>query len=156
MKTGHASKYGELQRSSYQINNSLPCVDRVILERIAKVSIDYCNSLKLSHEAYIKHLKINASKKYSINNVLIALDDWNENFRYTEYFKKKRNEILSKFKNERLKLGKLLQYAIRQDLKMVRDWQDSVRRIIRQIISCIWSMHIRGRFRSISQIWEIT
>lgn len=111
VKTGHASKYGELQRSSYQINNSLPCVDRVILERIAKVSIDYCNSLKLSHEAYIKHLKINASKKYSINNVLIALDDWNENFRYTEYFKKKRNEILSKFKNERLKLGKLLQYG---------------------------------------------
>ena len=111
MKTAHASKYGDLQRSSYQINNSLPCVDRVILERIAKVSIDYCNSLKLSHEAYIKHLKINASKKYSINNVLIALDDWNENFRYTEYFKAKKNEIISRFKNERLKLGKLLQYG---------------------------------------------
>lgn len=111
VKTGHASKYGDLQRSSYQINNSLPCVDRVILERIAKVSIDYCNSLKLSHEAYIKHLKINASKKYSINNVLIALDDWNENFRYTEYFKAKKNEIISRFKNERLKLGKLLQYG---------------------------------------------
>lgn len=111
VKTGHASKYSDLQRSSYQINNSLPCIDRKILERIAKVSIDYCNSLKLSHEAYIKHLKINASKRYSINNVLVALDEWNENFRYTEYFKKKRNDIISRFKNERLKLGKLLQYG---------------------------------------------
>lgn len=90
VKTGHASKYGDLQRSSYQINNSLPCIDREISERIAKVSVDYCNSLKLNHEAFMKHLKINASKKYSINNVLIALDDWNENFRHTEYFKKKK------------------------------------------------------------------
>lgn len=111
VKTGHASKYGDLQRSSYQINNSLPCIDREILGRIAKVSVDYCNSLKLSHEAYMEHLKINASKRYSINNVLIALDDWNENFRHTEYFKKKRNDIISKFKNKRLKLGKLLQYG---------------------------------------------
>lgn len=111
VKTAHGSKYGELQRSSYQINNSLPCIDRVILERIAKVSIDYCNALKISHKAFMEHLAANASKRYSINNVLIELDMWNENFKYTEYFKKKRNGIISKFKNERLKVGKLLQYA---------------------------------------------
>lgn len=111
VKTAHASKYGDLQRSSYQINNSLPCTDRMILERIAKVSVDYCNALKLNHKAFMKHLEINASKKYSINNVLIALDGWNENFKYTEYFKVKRNWIISQFKNERLKLGKLLQYG---------------------------------------------
>lgn len=111
VKTAHASKYGDLQRSSYQINNSYPCIDKIILGRIAKVSIDYCNALKLSHKAFMKHLSINASKKYSINNVLLALDEWNENFKYTEYFKKKRNGIISEFKNERLKLGKLLQYG---------------------------------------------
>lgn len=111
VKTAHASKYGDLQRSSYQINNSLPCNDRMILERIAKVSIGYCNSLKLSHKAFVKHLAVNASQRYSINNVLIALDEWNENFKYTEYFKAKRNGIISRFKNERLKLGKLLQYG---------------------------------------------
>lgn len=111
VKTAHTSKYGDLQRSSYQINNSLPCTDKMILEKIAKVSVDYCNALKLSHKAFMKHLQINASKKYSINNVLIALDEWNENFKYTEYFKAKRNEIISRFKNERLKLGKLLQYG---------------------------------------------
>lgn len=111
VKTAHASKYGDIQRSSYQINNSFPCTDRIILERIAKVSIDYCNALKLSHRAFMRHLSINASKRYSINNVLIALDGWNDNFKYTEYFKAKRNGIISRFKNERLKLGKLLQYG---------------------------------------------
>ena len=41
--------------------------------------------------------------------MLIALDEWNHDFRYTDYFKKKKSEILSEFKNKRLKLGKLLQ-----------------------------------------------
>lgn len=111
VKTAHASKYGDLQRSSYQINNSFPCIDAEILKRIAKVSFDYCNSLKTNHKAFMKHLSINASKRYSINNVLVALDECNECFKYTQYFKDKRNEIISKFKNERLKLGKLLQYG---------------------------------------------
>lgn len=111
VKTAHASKYGDMQRSSYQINNSLPCTDREILRNIAQLSIDYCNSLKTCHDAFIKHLKINASKKYSINNVLITLDEWNENFKYTEYFKEKKKSIISKFKIKRLKLGKLLQYG---------------------------------------------
>ncbi len=111
VKTAHSSKYGELQRSSYQINNSLPCTDREKLESIEKVSVDYCNSLKVNYESFKTHLLINASKRYSINNVLIALDKWNDNFKHTEYFKAKKNEIISKFKNERLKLGKLLQYG---------------------------------------------
>lgn len=111
VKTAHASKYGDLQRGSYQINNSYPCIDKTVLERIAKVSIDYCNALKLSHKAFMEHLSVNASKRYSINNVLLALDEWNGNFKYTEYFKEKRNGIISGFKNERLKLGKLLQYG---------------------------------------------
>lgn len=111
VKTAHKSKWGELQRSSYQMNNSLPCTDKEILKRIAKVSIDYCNALKISHEAFIKHLKINASQRYSINNVLAALDEWNDNFKYTEYFKEKKKKIISNFKNDRLKLGKLLQYG---------------------------------------------
>lgn len=111
VKTAHASKYGDLQRSSYQINNSLPCTDRMVLGRIAKASIDYCNALKLNHKAFMEHLAANASKGYSINNVLIALDEWNDNFKYTGYFKEKRRKVISKFKNERLKLGKLLQYG---------------------------------------------
>lgn len=111
VKTAHGSKYGDLQRSSYQINNSFPCTDRNKLENIARISFEYCNLLKISHKAFIKHLKVDASQRYSISNVLIALDEWNEKFKYTDYFKKKRNRIISRFKNERLKLGKLLQYG---------------------------------------------
>ena len=111
VKTAHPSKYGDLQRSSYQINNSFPCVDIEILKRIAKASVDYCNALKINHEAFMEHLAINASKRYSVNNILIALDEWNECFKYTQYFKDERNDIISRFKNERLKLGKLLQYG---------------------------------------------
>lgn len=111
VKTAHGSKWGDLQRSSYQMNNSFPCVDKEKLEKIAKVSIDYCNRLKIDHNAYIKHLRMNSSKRYSINNVLIALDNLNDNFKHTQYFKGKRSSIISDFKNKRLKLGKLLQYG---------------------------------------------
>lgn len=111
VKTAHKSKWGGLQRSSYQMNNSLPSTEKEVLKKIAKVSIDYCNHLKTDHEAFINHLKINSANGYSINNVLIALDEWNEDFKYTEYFKNKKRKIISDFKNKRLKLGKLLQYG---------------------------------------------
>lgn len=110
VKTAHGSRYGDLQRSSYQINNSFPCTDRNKLENIARASFEYCSMLKTSHKAFIKHLEINAAR-YSINNVLAALDKWNDKFRYTEYFKNKSNRIISRFKNGQLKLGKLLQYG---------------------------------------------
>ena len=79
------------------------------LINIRCTSIDYCNELKISHESYIKHLKMSSLKRYSINNVLVALDEWNDNFKYTEYFKSKKRSIISEFKNKRLKLGKLLE-----------------------------------------------
>lgn len=110
VKTAHSSKWGELQRSSYQINGSLPTTDKDILRNVAKESIDYCDNLKLNHDAFMKHLEITGSN-YSINNVLIKLDAWNENFKYTEYFKDKKTDIISRFKNERLRLGKLFQYG---------------------------------------------
>ncbi len=108
VKTAHKSKYGGLQRSSYQINNSLPCVDKDKLYQIAKPSIDYINELKTDHDCFMNHLRI-TNHKYKINNVLIALNEWNEKFRYTQYFKDKRNTIISEFKKERVQLGKLLQ-----------------------------------------------
>lgn len=111
VKTAHKSKYGDLQRSSYQMNNSLPTVDRTVLESIAKTSIDYYNSMIIDDDAFIEYLKIGASKKYSINNMLIDLDKINSHFRYTPFFKKKKSDMLSQFKNKRLKLGKLLQYG---------------------------------------------
>ncbi len=111
VKTAHKSKWGEFQRSSYQINGSLPTTDEKILKNIAKESIDYCNRLKISDKAFLEHLRITGSAKYSINNVLIALYEYNEFFKYTQYFKEKRTDIISRFKKERLQLGKLIQYG---------------------------------------------
>lgn len=109
VKTGHESKWGELQRSSYQINNSLPTTDKDILAKVAQTSVDYYNRMVQDHDAFMEHLKRTSGNKYSVGNMLIALDEWNHDFRYTDYFKKKKSEILSEFKNKRLKLGKILQ-----------------------------------------------
>ena len=109
VKTGHESKWEELQRSSYQINNSLPTTDKEMLAEIAQTSVDYYNRMVQDHDAFMEHLKRTSGNKYSVGNMLIALDEWNHDFRYTDYFKKKKSEILSEFKNKRLKLGKLLQ-----------------------------------------------
>ena len=99
VKTGHESKWGELQRSSYQINNSLPSTDKNVLAEVAKTSADYYNKMVQDHSAFIDHLKRTSGNKYSVGNMLIALDEWNCDFKYTDYFKKKKSEILSEFKN---------------------------------------------------------
>ena len=85
--------------------------DESILKNIAQQSIDYCNSLKLDEKAYLRHLKVTGADQYSINNVLLALNEWNEDFKYTHYYKAKKTDIISRFKKERLQLGKLLQYG---------------------------------------------
>ena len=110
VKTGHASKWGKLQRSSYQINNSLPIDKDGVnqgIEKIAQTSIDYCNNLKQDHSAFINYLKQEAND-YNINNVLIALDEYNDYFKDTKYFREKKTKIISKLK-QKMMLGKLLQ-----------------------------------------------
>lgn len=107
VKTAHASKWGDLQRSSYQINNSLPCTNKETLKKIAHTSVDYCNNLKTSHEKLMEHLGIIA-QSYGAEKVWIELDKINSDFKNTQYFKSRKNTLISKFKNERLMLGKLL------------------------------------------------
>lgn len=111
VKTGHASKWGELQRASYQICNSLPisgtenAVNQT-LTKIAQTSIDYCNNLKQDHSAFINYMRQEAND-YNINNVLIALDEYNDSFKDTKYFREKKAKIISKLK-KKMMLGKLL------------------------------------------------
>lgn len=107
IKTGHQSKWGDLQRSSYQMMNSLPTTDEEILSKIALPSIEYINKLKTSKEAFIQHLKV-TSAPYKINDVLIALDELNECFQYSDFFKENRRKIISNFMYGRVMEGKLL------------------------------------------------
>lgn len=111
VKTAHRSKYDELQRSSFQMNNTLLTTDKNILKGIAAPSIGYCNKLKTDDEAFLKYLEVTGSARYSINNVLIDLYRLNDEFRYMEWFKNKRKAIINKLKDQRLKLGKLFQHG---------------------------------------------
>lgn len=109
VKTAHSSKYGDLQRTSFQMNNTLLTTDENILEKIASTSIDFCNNLKLNDGTFIDYLQATSTEKYSINKVMVALYNWNKDIINTEYFKKKRREMISSLKRERLLLGKLFQ-----------------------------------------------
>lgn len=108
VKTAHKSKYGNLQRSSYQMNNSLPTTDQEVLQRIAQPSIDYYDNMIKSTDAFVDHLRMNKSV-YSIDRILVALYEHNTDIQYTSFFKDRKSDILSKFKRKRLMLGKLLQ-----------------------------------------------
>jgi hypothetical protein len=110
VKTAHKSKYGNLQRSSFQGNNSLPCLDEDDLTEIAKTSIDYCNKLKTDDDVFLKHLEITATN-YNINKFLVELATKYPKIMKTKEFSKKRTSIISKFKRERLMMGKTLQKA---------------------------------------------
>ena len=109
VKTSHASKYGDLQRMSFQMNNSLPTNKWDVLKGVASTTVSYFNNLKIDDEAFLEHLRVTGSSRYSINNVLIDLYRWNDSFRDTQYFKDKKKNIISKFKTEKLMLGKLMQ-----------------------------------------------
>lgn len=111
VKTSHGSKYDELQRSSFQMNNTLLTTDEAVLGKIAAPSIRYCNRLKVDDEAFLKYLAVTGSARYSINNVLIDLYRWNDEFRYMEWFKNKKKAKINELKDQRLKLGKLFQYG---------------------------------------------
>lgn len=111
VKTAHSSKWGDLQRSSYQINNSLPTVDEKILEKIAQPSIDYINRMIKDPAAYVEYLKMDASKKYSVKNVLAALYEHNPEIIHLDFWMRKKSEIIEELKNKRFRTGKLLQHG---------------------------------------------
>ena len=111
VKTAHSSKYDDLQRSSFQINNTLLTTDKDVLREVVDPSIQYCNRLKTDDEAFLGYLESTGSAKYSINSVLIDLYRQNDEFRYMEWFKNKKKAKINELKDQRLKLGKLFQYG---------------------------------------------
>lgn len=109
VKTAHPSKWDNLQRTSYQMNNSLPCTDKDVLRRIAQTSIDYYNTLVTDIDVFVKHLEMNKKNAYDVSRVLIAMYKHNPDTAHLSFFKKKRTQIADELKNRRLKLGNLLQ-----------------------------------------------
>lgn len=156
VKTAHPSKWGNLQRSSYQGNNSLPCLDEEDLKKIAEKSYSYANNLKDDDEKFIEYLHI-TSNKYNINNVLIGLYKHEPEIIKTKSFTTQRTKIISKFKKERLELGKLLQegdnltvagnpyallmYAVNEDWK-----QDPTLNVINDAVQCYTKRFKSGEY----------
>ena len=70
MKTAHPSKWGNLQLTAYQMNNSLPTTDRNILANVSQCAIEFLNNLKQSDDEYLKYLEMRK------NRLLRKLEIW--------------------------------------------------------------------------------
>ena len=99
VKTAHPSKWDDLQLSTYQMNNTLPTIDREVLERVGKTGIDFLNRLKTSDEEYLKYLQ-KTKDSMNINELIIELVSWNPEFVKTEFFRTKKSKDVSKLKEE--------------------------------------------------------
>lgn len=95
VKTARSSKWGDLQLMAYQMNNSLPTTDVEVLKNVSKQGIDLINKLKISDEAYLKYLDL-TKDAFNINEVILALVEWNPDFVKTEFFRKKKSTDISK------------------------------------------------------------
>lgn len=109
VKTGHASKWGDLQIASYQIMNSIPLfkgvntetegnekkLDFETLKAVTEPTVSKANAMKEDNKVYIEYLET-SNECYKINDVLIALDKWNKNFRYTDFAKNNKKRIINK------------------------------------------------------------
>lgn len=94
VKTAHTSKWGDLQLMAYQMNNSIPTTDKEMLERITECGVNLSNVLKNSDIAYLNYLD-KEKNDFNINELLIELVKWNQDFLKTEFFRKKKSRDIS-------------------------------------------------------------
>ena len=106
VKTAHESKFGDVQRMSYQMVNAL---DINTMEQVTKYSTDYINLLKNDNTAFLDYLR----KNYNFSNdyeVLVALCEHNPDFVNSEYFRSRKKVIINTYVLN-LKSGRVLQNA---------------------------------------------
>lgn len=106
VKTAHSSRWGDKQLTTYQMNNSLPCTDTEVLERIVQPSVDFYYSLK-NDKKYLEYLKAKSSN-FNINELLIELVKRDYRFVYSNLYKKKKDRDCTDLKSE-LRQGRLYQ-----------------------------------------------
>lgn len=104
-KEDHESKFGDKQRMSYQMFNTLPLTIKEI-NSIAAFSIEYINKLKDDNKEFIKHLSENKS---IVNPYEMMIDLFNHNDRFskTELFKDFKADTVAELKKS-LRKGKIL------------------------------------------------
>lgn len=104
VKTAHKSKFGDVQRMSYQMINSL---DIDIMPNVMKVSSDYIMALKSDDNVFLQYLKDNANFANDFE-VLVALCEQNMDFVRCEYFRERRKQIIKNY-IRKFRTGKVIQ-----------------------------------------------
>ena len=106
VKTAHHSKLGEVQRMSYQMVNAL---DMNSVQSVMKDSIEYIQKLRTDDDVFLDYLERNKnfSKDYE---VLIALCKHNPKFINCDYFRQRRNKIVTDYVTN-MKTGHIIQNA---------------------------------------------
>ena len=96
VKTAHKSKWGDLQLTAYQMNNSLPTTEEKILKPITEQAIRIIEELKKPDDiTYLKYLDWKKDD-FNINEVLCALVERNQDFRKTELFRTKKSKDINR------------------------------------------------------------
>ena len=104
VKTAHKSKFGEVQRMSYQMINSL---DVGIMKNVSKVSRGYIMSLKSDDDVFLQYLRDNTNFANDFD-VLVALCEQNPDFIRCDYFIERRRKIIKGYIHK-FKTGKVIQ-----------------------------------------------
>ncbi len=103
-KHNHSSKFGEYQRMSYQMVNTL-LINNKQTKELAQYTVDYINNLKENDDAFIKMLEETATEGNN-NNMYMDLYKKNELFRESDMYKRFKTETISSLK-KRARQGKL-------------------------------------------------
>ena len=101
VKTAHPSKIGDMQLSTYQMNNSLPTTNVSVLRNVSDNAINIINDMKTSDEKYLQYLEMKTSNSndiFSMDKVMLELVKWNNNFMKTEFFRTNKSRKISKIK----------------------------------------------------------
>lgn len=106
VKTSHPSKFGEVQRTSYQMINAL---DIDSMPEVASCSAEYINRLKSDDKTFLEYLKENSNFSNDYE-VLVALVEHNPDFIYSSYFRQRKSSIIGSY-ILKFKTGKTLQNA---------------------------------------------
>ena len=106
VKTAHRSKFGNVQRMSYQMINAL---DIDTIESVCQITLDYITKLKTDNKVFRQYL-IDNSNFSNDYEVLVAILDKNPDFYKCDYFCERKKLIISAYVNN-FKTGKVLQKA---------------------------------------------
>lgn len=106
VKTTHKSKFGDVQRMSYQMVNAL---DIDSMPDVYALSLQYVHDLKNDNKTFLKYLEDNQNFSNDYE-VLLALVDYDPDFIQSEYFKNRKMNIVNAY-IANMKTGKLMQNA---------------------------------------------